>query len=182
MIRYCDGDPSALAPLHAEMAPRLRAFLLKRVRDPDLAEDLVQVTFLKIHMARDRFDPGDGGPGVVEAWCFAIARNAALDALRSRQRLNARLISDEDAPEPGFAEWVERETDASLHHVVREAMEQLSPSQREIIDLHKLQELSMAEIAQRLGVNEGAVRVRAHRAYQRLKEVLEPLFGKGGGA
>jgi RNA polymerase sigma-70 factor (ECF subfamily) len=57
------------------------------------------------------------------------------------------------------------------------AVERLPVGQREVIRLHKLEGLPMAEVAERLKVREGAVRVRAHRAYKGLAELLAPRFG-----
>jgi RNA polymerase sigma-70 factor (ECF subfamily) len=57
---------------------------------------------------------------------------------------------------------------------LRAALAKLPGSQREVVELHGLQELPYAEVAQIVGTSEGAVRVRAHRAYKKLKELLEP--------
>lgn len=79
------------------------------------------------------------------------------------------------APEPTVEEGtveVEREQEVIAH--VREAIAQLPPGQREVVEMHKLKGMSMAEVAQRLKVREGAVRVRAHRAYKALARFLTP--------
>jgi RNA polymerase sigma-70 factor (ECF subfamily) len=57
---------------------------------------------------------------------------------------------------------------------VRAAIAQLPATQREVVEMHKLRGMSMADIATRLQVREGAVRVRAHRAYKALARLLEP--------
>jgi RNA polymerase sigma-70 factor (ECF subfamily) len=182
MDRYCDGDPRAFHELHAALAPRLRGFLIKLVRDESTADDLLQLTFLKAHLARERFFvQGTDQDGAVRAWYFAIARNVALDHLRQRGRRQRREellehdhdvdVADEGASLDELA--VEHERGEAIIAQVQEALAQLPESQREVVELHKLQGLSMAEVAARLDIREGAARVRAHRAYKALGRMLQ---------
>jgi RNA polymerase sigma-70 factor (ECF subfamily) len=208
MERYIDGDKRAFARLHARLSPRLKGFLLKLVRDEPAADDLVQLTLLKAHLARERFVKTGGDPdGAVQGWYFAIARNVAMDHLRERYRAaNRRAVAPTEA-ESGESdallqvaddtlnvEEVETAAEAEREIVaqVRDAIALLPPGQREVVELHKLRGMSMAEVAARLRVREGAVRVRAHRAYRALARLLEPkalpmllvllvLAGIGGG-
>jgi RNA polymerase sigma-70 factor (ECF subfamily) len=182
MDRYCDGDPRAFHELHAALTPRLRGFLIKLVRDESTADDLLQLTFLKAHLARERFCVQGGDPdGSVRGWYFAIARNVALDHLRQRGRRERREAlrehdgqlepSDEQAAIEELA--IAREQGEAVVARVREALAQLPPSQREVVELHKLQGMSMAEVAARLDIREGAARVRAHRGYKALARMLK---------
>lgn len=160
MDRYCDGDRRAFSDLHAALTPRLRGFLIKLVRDASTADDLLQLTFLKAHLARERFCVQGGDPdGTVRAWYFAIARNVALDHLRQRGRrerhettLLARggdrdeievevQLADEGASIEELA--LQRELGEAIVERVRAAIEQLPASQREVVELHKLQGMSM---------------------------------------
>ena len=182
MERYLDGDSRAFAQLHALLTPRLRGLLTKLVRDVATAEDLLQATLLKAHLAREGFvargpDPDAG----VHAWYATIARNLALDHLRGQTRERRRR--DDAGPEdpiadlatdlPSVEEWqVDRDTAAEIARRVHTALAALPAAQREIVELHKLSGLSMAEIAGRLQIREGAVRVRAHRAYKALARAL----------
>ncbi|MEX1361622.1 MAG: sigma-70 family RNA polymerase sigma factor [Nannocystaceae bacterium] len=190
MERYIDGDRRAFGRLHGRLEPRLRAFLMKLVRDEAAVDDLVQLTLLKAHLARDRFELQGGDPdGAVQGWYFAISRNVAMDYLRSKYRGDQRRVSSEaDAnvvegladAEPNaeqVGEAVERQ--AEIVERVREAISQLPPGQREVVELHKLRGMSMAQIAERLQVREGAVRVRAHRAYKALARLLTPKSMSG---
>lgn len=184
MARYVDGDPLAFSRLHDRLQPRLRGLLLKMVRDETTVEDLVQLTLLKAHLARDRFALQGGDPdGAVRAWYFAIARNVAMDYLRHEYRAQRRRADDEDgdavagladaSPDPEqLGERVEHEEE--IVRRVREAIATLPAGQREVVELHKLRGMSMADIATRLEVREGAVRVRAHRAYKALARLLSP--------
>jgi RNA polymerase sigma-70 factor, ECF subfamily len=187
MDRYCDGDRRAFEGLHAALTPRLRGYLIKLVRDEATADDLLQLTFLKAHLARERFCVLGGDPdGAVQGWYFAIGRNVALDHLRQQGRRERREELGRLDPawgEAGAAEIVDdaasveqlavaHEHSATIIERVHEALAQLPPGQREVVELHKLQGLSMAEIAERLAIREGAARVRAHRGYKALARLL----------
>lgn len=189
-----DGDRTAFERLHAALEARLRGFLIKLVRDDAACDDLLQLTLLKAHLARDRFRvPGGDPDGAVQAWYFAIARNVAMDFLRDRHRKDKRRVSGpegttdpvqslpDEGPSPQeHGEQVEQEQ--AIITEVRSAIEALPPKQKEVVELHKLRGMSMADIAARLDVKEGAVRVRAHRAYRALARLLEtkrrPLLGE----
>lgn len=186
MERYVDGDRRAFEALHIALAHRLRGFLLKLVHDEPACDDLLQLTLLKAHLARDRFRvPGGDPDGAVQAWYFAIARNVGMDFLRDRHRAKKREVGASNdgndpvgtLPDPtptaeAFGEQVESE--AIIVEEVRAAIAQLPPKQREVVELHKLRGMSMADIAGRLQVREGAIRVRAHRAYKALARLLQP--------
>jgi RNA polymerase sigma-70 factor (ECF subfamily) len=186
MERYIDGDKRAFAQLHGRLEPRLRGFLSKLCRDDPGADDLLQLTLLKAHLGRERFRlPGGDPDGAVQGWYFAIARNVAMDHLRERYRAarhettqgaeGGDPLSDLPDSAPSIEEQgaaVEAETE--IIEQVREAIAALPPGQREVVELHKLRGMSMAEVARRLQVREGAVRVRAHRAYRALARLLEP--------
>ncbi|KIG18169.1 RNA polymerase sigma-54 factor RpoN [Enhygromyxa salina] len=154
------------------------------MRDEPTVDDLLQLTFLKAHVARDRFCLQGGDPdGAVQGWYFAIARNVALDHLRQRGRRDRRRVdletsedrpthelADEAASVEGLA--LENERATEIVEQVREAIALLPASQREVVELHKLRGMTMAEVAERLEIREGAARVRAHRGYKALARLL----------
>lgn len=187
MDRYVDGDRWAFTQLHGQLGPRLRGFLMKLVRDEATVDDLLQLTFLKAHLARERFHvQGNDPDGAVQGWYFAIARNVALDHLRSRSRQDRRRVDLErdlprgEGPDLELADALgtieehitSRELADEVVEQVREAIARLPASQREVVELHKLRGLSMAEVAARLEIREGAARVRAHRGYKALARLL----------
>lgn len=184
MERYIDGDRRAFVELHDRLTPRLRGFLMRLVRDRATTDDLVQVTLLKAHLARDRFRlQGGDADRAVQAWYFAIARNAAMDHLRAKGRADKRMVDgDADAQgatsslrdhSPNVEELTtQRESEQALIDRVQAAIAELPAGQREVVELHKLRGMSMAEVAKRLQLREGAVRVRAHRGYKALARLL----------
>jgi len=186
MERYIDGDQQAFVALHDRLQPRIRARLGRMVRDEALVEDLVQQTFLRAHQARDRYEAGPGaGDRAVEGWFLAIARNAALDSMRHQYRRDRRHATLEargelegmgvSAERPNSETLqIEHEREEAQARLVRAAIDRLPPTQREVVKLHKLSGMPMAEISERLGVRPGALRVRAHRAYKALARLLNP--------
>jgi RNA polymerase sigma factor (sigma-70 family) len=163
MERFLQGDARAFDVLFGRHAPSVRRFVA-RMAGPEAADDLTQATFLSLVRARDRFRRGSA----FKPWLFAIAANAARDHLRRRR---PEQLTDE-----GELPQVEAEpppsTDQGLERKVREAIDQLPAAQREAILLHRFEGLSFAEVAQAVGASESAVKVRAHRGYQRLRELL----------
>jgi len=172
MARFCDGDEDAFVVLYDRYAPQLQVFLRRFVRDDALAEDLLQTTFLSVVRARGRYTPLTG----LRAWMYAIAANAARDALRRRgarpeQSYDPALLGDLAGASPD-ADPLLAASDPNMARAVDEALQQLPPDQREAVLLHKIQGLSFPEIATALGTTVGAAKVRAHRGYQRLKLLL----------
>jgi RNA polymerase sigma-70 factor (ECF subfamily) len=183
MERYVDGDRRAFERLHDRLTPRLKGFVMKLVRDDSVVDDLIQLAMLKAHIARGRFALRGGDPdGAVQAWYFTIARNVAMDHLRSQKRGERKVVST-GASEHKVASYADDRPSIEERHTraedeqeiierVRRAIEQLPPGQREVLTLHKLQGMPMAEVAQTLQIREGAVRVRAHRGYKALARML----------
>jgi RNA polymerase sigma-70 factor (ECF subfamily) len=186
MERYVDGDDRAFASLHRRLEPRVRSRLGRMLRDEALVQDLVQQTFMRAHQARTRYAAGTSqADKAVEGWYLAIARNVALDHLRHtyrRERRHSVLAARGEVEGMGVPEltpdpetsWITDELADERARSVRSAIDQLPKSQRDVVTLHKLRGLGMSEIAERLGVRPGALRVRAHRAYKALARLLSP--------
>jgi RNA polymerase sigma-70 factor (ECF subfamily) len=176
MLAYAQGDARAFEALFDLLAPRLRAFFLRMFRESATADDLLQVTFLKMHRARTGFAPGRG----VRPWAYAIAGRVGLDELRKRKRTledaSDDVIERTAQAEPGSAE--DAASAAERARRVREAIDRLPDGQRVVVHLHRFEELTFAEIARTLSTTEGAVKLRAFRAYENLRKLLAPLIEK----
>ena len=176
MERFCDGDSAAFDALFGRYSREIHRFLTRVVHDPALAEDLTQVTFLSLVRSRDRYLRGSR----VSPWLYAIATNAARDSLRHRRRRPEDLTRDGETPRDA-AEAPSTFRDPGLEKLVSAALEKLPASQREAVVLHRFHGLSFAEIAEALGTSVGAVKVRAHRGYEKLRELLQGLSEEGEG-
>jgi RNA polymerase sigma factor (sigma-70 family) len=168
MESFCRGDPRAFELLFERYARPIHRYLSRVVRQAELADDLTQTTFLSLVRARGRFQSG----AKLKPWLYAIATNAARDHLRKRQE---ELTSDGNLPHRAAAEAAPTR-DAGLERAVQAALGELPETQRLAIVLHKFEGLSFAEVADALGTTEGAVKVRAHRGYERLRERLRGVW------
>ena len=166
MELFCQGDEKAFDALFDRHAPAIRGYLARLVGSPALADDLTQTTFLSLVRARGRFLQG----ARFKPWLYAIATNAARDSKRRRAE---PVTATGELPAGEGEEMVVR--DLGMEKQVHAALQQLPDSQREAILQHRFHGISFAKIAAAQGVSESAVKVRAHRGYQRLRQLLKGL-------
>lgn len=166
MGRYVDGDAKGFEAVYGALAPMIQR-AHRRWVGVDRADDLTQQTFLRVHRARDRYTRGSP----VGPWVLAIARNLAYDELRRLGRSRENLTREGLLPEPEAVTPAPAEQ-RDVIESVREAVEALPPGQREVVRLHKLEGRPFREVADALEIKEGAARIRAHRAYERLRHAL----------
>ena len=174
MGRYCDGDADAFRKLYARVAPRLLGYLVRMVRERATAEDLVQLTFLKVHRAREAYVRGaDPVP-----WIFAIAHRTFLDDVRAKKRARVQ-VADDGAPPEAAADITGAPDGTSPDDGTKEltaatlaALQTLPPAQREAVALTKLGGKSIVEAAEIAGTTPGAMKVRVHRGYEALRKAL----------
>lgn len=171
MDRYARGDDAAFGEVYDLLSPRLFGFLLRYTRDHAKVEDVVQQTMLQMHRNRGRFEPG----AEVIPWAFAIARRLLIDSHRRGGREVLAPTDDESAAQllvaldaPADQVAIAKEIAARLS----EELAKLPENQRVAFELIKQDGLSVAEAAQTLGTTVAAVKLRAHRAYEALREAL----------
>jgi RNA polymerase sigma-70 factor, ECF subfamily len=139
----------------------------------EAAEDVLQDVFVQIWEKAPLYDPARGKPAT---WAVTLARNKAIDRLRSAQR-RARL-QGELQEESQVAEQRDDATsfDALVTgenaKLVRAAMQELAVDQREALELAFFKSLTQSEIADRLGEPLGTVKARIRRGLLRLRELL----------
>lgn len=162
-----DGDRLAYATLLTGVAAAVRDFVRKRLPDVESQEEVVQDTLLCIHRDRHTYDPGRP----FRPWMYAITRHRLSDHLeKQRRRSQIEVLAEAEAEDPASAETRARDPRAPgiLHH----ALAQLSKTQREIIQMLKLDGLSVTEISMRTGLTASNVKVTAHRGYKRLRALI----------
>jgi RNA polymerase sigma factor (sigma-70 family) len=175
MARYVSGDLRAFEALFARLGPRVHGFFRRAFGDQAVADDLMQTTFLKLHRAKAAYDPARP----LRPWLFTIAASVRRDELRRRYRLPSTAGEEELAraeaadPDPTLHQLKAETADA-----VRAALARLPESQRTVVHLHRYEELTFEQIAEVLGTSNGAVRVRACRAYERLRRELQPWLAE----
>jgi RNA polymerase sigma-70 factor (ECF subfamily) len=169
MDRYADGDDGAFPALYDVVAPRLAAYVRRQVREPEVANDIIQQTFLHVHRGRSTFVRG----AAALPWLFAIARRLIIDAARLRRAEPAQQPLDDETAAgkgPTAEEMVQLRETAGR---VAAALDRLPPGQRRAFELVKGQGLSLKEAARLLGTTALAVKLRAHRAICALRSILE---------
>lgn len=179
MVAYARGDGGAFDRLFARLAPRVHGFFRRSFADPALADDLFQATFLRVHRCRAAYEPGRP----VRSWLFTIAARVRLDELRRRYRLPASATEEDLARIESERRVVETSggliDGADRGTAVRAALLRLPESQRVVVCLHFYEGMTFAEISRTLGSSEGAVKLRAFRAYKQLRGFLEKIRETG---
>lgn len=182
MDRFAAGDNAALGDVYDLAAPAVLTFLMGLCRDRPLAEDLTQETFLRIHRARGLFHPG----AAVLPWAYTIARRLFLDDVRSRKASKVVPVgplagtADGEGGDPAWAPQVATTgpspedlfADQELSRTLDAALERIPEAQASAFRLLKGEGLSVAEVASIMGTTKGAVKLRAHRAYEALRSLL----------
>jgi RNA polymerase sigma-70 factor (ECF subfamily) len=158
-------DARAFRELYRRLRPFLFAVARRRVISDDVADDLVQQAFLNAHAARHRFRAhSDFRP-----WLTRIVVNLALDHRRAARLRVALDVDPAELPAPAGPDASDRRRDAA---VARRALAALCPRQRQVVEMHWLEERSFPEVAAALGEGLSAVKVRAHRACRELRSAV----------
>jgi RNA polymerase sigma-70 factor (ECF subfamily) len=163
-LRCQAGEPDAFEDLIAVMERPLLYYATSLTGNADSALDVLQEVWIKalrgIHKLKD--------PGSLRSWLYTITHGVAVDRIRrnaSRERAEQVELEDfEEAEEPSFAE----EDAAAIH----QALSRIRLRHREVLVLHFLEDLSIAEIAGVVGCSEGTVKSRMHYAKRAMKEIL----------
>jgi RNA polymerase sigma-70 factor (ECF subfamily) len=137
----------------------------RQMRHDDDANELVQQTFLQLHRARNDFQAGRK----LRPWLMTIAYNLKREHFRRKQRRPEAPLEHEP-PASSRRDPVEQKADRTR---LRAALEKLPDGQREVITMHWFEDLSFPEVAEILGLTVSAVKVRAHRGYRALRQLLE---------
>lgn len=175
LIKRCQrGDRQAFDELIRLYYDYVSGFLLKNTADETLSEDLTQETFLKMIRSIEKYDPG--GSASFGTWLITIAKNCYIDHLR-RNRIH---LEDIDSL-PVEDEWnVADEVERKLQYEqIMEAMETLPPEQALAIKLKYVEDMTLAQIAERFGVQQKTIKSRIHDGTVKLRKKLN-LKERGG--
>jgi RNA polymerase sigma factor (sigma-70 family) len=142
------------------------AYVATLLHDRGAAEDVTALAFERAFRKRKSYDSRRGSE---RSWLFGIARNAALDELRRRQR-TAALVTEPVAVTPAPDEELER---TLRRAAVRTALDALPARDHELIALKFHAGLDNAELAEVLGVSVSNAGTRLHRALTKLREILD---------
>jgi RNA polymerase sigma-70 factor, ECF subfamily len=178
VARMSRGDDHALAQFYDRWSRPVLALVSQLVRDPDDADDVVEDTFYQAWRQASRYEPSRGA---VSTWIVTIARSRALDRLRSRRRLREEPLTPvtllDEVSVGVFPDPATGAEEAERRERVAEALKELPPEQREVLELAYYGGLSQTEVAERTGQPLGTVKTRTRLAGQKLRERLAALRG-----
>ena len=171
-LRCQSGEPEAFEDLIAVMERPLLYYATSLTGNSDSGLDVLQEVWIKAFRGIRKLKD----PGSVRSWLYSITHGIAVDRIRkntSRERAEAVELEDfQEAEEPSFAD----EDAAAIH----QALGEIGMKHREVLVLHFLEDLSMAEIAKVVGCSEGTVKSRIHYAKRAMKGILSGgSYGKG---
>jgi RNA polymerase sigma-70 factor (ECF subfamily) len=168
--RLQSRDPEAMAELYDRYGRLAYALVLRIVRDGAIAEDLVQETFLRVWINVQRID---GERGALGPWLLAIARNCAIDYLRSSAGRERNTVELDETFHASL--YREMETDilnSDQARRIKAAMGKLTPNCRKVLELAYFEGLSQSEMAIRMGHPLGTIKTWVRSALQTLREDL----------
>ena len=177
--RVLDGDDDAFSVLVSKYQKSVHALVWRKIEDFHIAEDITQETFLKAYQELASLKK----PQRFSSWLYVIATNHSNTWLRKR-RLSTQSIentSDVQIENATYSEYISSENERTVAEVQREVVKkilgQLQESDRTVMTLYYLGEMSYEEISEFLGISVSAIKNRLYRARQRLKKE-EPMIRK----
>jgi RNA polymerase sigma-70 factor (ECF subfamily) len=168
MTCYQGGSLEAFQDIYAQLAPGVRRYLSHLAGDSEIADDLLQETFLQMHRSRAAYNPNYA----VRAWVFGLARNVFLMNRRAARQWAKVHESREDLPDFPVLPEADR---LGSQDEIRRCLADLSPHQAEALLLHHEWGFGFEEIAGMLGISATAARARASRGMADLRIALNHL-------
>lgn len=172
LARIASRDADALSQLYDRFSHAIRALAIRILRDEAEADDVLQEVFLKVWDRAPHYAPAQGTPAT---WLITIARNTALNRLRSRQR-NAAAMERAAAEPPLESPRTDSAYDclvsAEKAALVRRVLAELPDEQRVPLELAYLHGLTYEMVAERLGHPLGSVKSRLRRGMARMKTLI----------
>ena len=169
IARIVAKDERAVEALYARYSGPLYSLAYQVTGAERFAQDVVQEVFVALWRDASRFDPTKGS---VAPWLFSLARHKAIDFVRREANIRKRT-ADVDLEFHEADDDVDHETWLNFRRErVREAIEELTPVQREALELAFFQGLTHVEVSDRLGIPLGTAKTRIRSALLRLRDVL----------
>ena len=172
-----EGNPASFEPLVVKYQPRVFAIARRYARREDEVEDIVQTVFMKAYSKLSSYR----GDAPFEHWLMRTATFTCYDFLRKHQRNREWNATDLSTEENEWLENVGEDTtekeanQSAAKALVDRLLESLKPDDRMIITMLDLEQKSVKEIAKLTDFTESNVKVRAHRAREKMKKILATL-------
>jgi RNA polymerase sigma-70 factor (ECF subfamily) len=159
--------------LYDHYAPSLYGVIYRIIGSEEMAQDILQETFVKIWNNVETYEPSKGK---FFTWALNIARNTAIDKLRSKEYKNSMQHKDSLA-----SKQVRNKSNESSQQIgefigLNEVLKKLRAEHRLIIDMMYFEGYTQAEVAEKLGIPLGTVKTRARAALEHLRNLLREDF------
>ena len=165
LLEIAEGDETAFAGLYNKWQGQLSSFIFKLTQSQEMAAEIVQDVFLKIWMSRETLSEIQN----FKAYLFVMSRNHALNALKKTMRqikqLEAFGKSGNEVDDP-------QEAQIEIYSLLDEAIDKLSPRQKEIYLMHRQQRLTYIQIAEMLGIGRESVKTHLQLAVKSISRHL----------
>lgn len=171
MKQLARGNKNAAGILYDRNHKQVYAYFVRMTNDTEASRDLTQNVFLKIL----KYSHSWKEDKVFAYWLFRIARNVLVDYYRGSKKFFA-LEEEEKVASMDKSDSIKAMEAKESYDFLLEAMAQLSPAYREVIELNRFQGFSYKEIAATISSNENAVKVKTFRAIQKLKEIYTKII------
>ena len=163
------GDEAAFGEFYDQASATVHGIVLRVVRDPSMAEEVTQETFVELWRLAPRYDHSRGS---AKSWAATVAHRRAVDRVRSEQASRRRDASDGRKRVRAFDSVAEDVIDKLDEARVRRALETLSPTQREAVTLAYYGGHTYREVAVLLEVPEGTVKTRIRDGLIKLRDQI----------
>ena len=176
VARMVRGDKSGLKEIYENYIGYIYRIIYDVLQNKENAEDVTSEFFIRLWDKAEQFKPGSGHKG----YLATMARNMAIDFLRKHRReeltaLMQDLGAEQEEEEPGRSRLYQREAESMVEQEVvsdlsiRQALETLKPSERQVVSLKVLGELTFKEIADVMGIPMGTVTWKYQNAIKKLR-------------
>lgn len=165
---HSDRDQAAFAEIFRHFAPRVKGFLIKSGTDAATAEECAQEVMTLVWRKSHLFDPARAS---VATWIFTIARNKRIDMARRSARPVPEDLPWGPEPEPEAQDVIALQQDSAR---LAEALRDLPPAQRALVEKAYLGDMSQSEIATETGLPLGTIKSRLRLGLKKLRQKMEP--------
>ncbi|WP_144895484.1 RNA polymerase sigma factor [Lutibacter sp. Hel_I_33_5] len=163
MLAVASGELEKLSILFDRYNVRIYNFFNKMLQNKMVSEDLTQDVFIKIMKYRTSYKNGN-----FASWIYTVARNIFSSYYQKQKKERTNMIDDDTLVSNEVI--VSERSEEELEYL-QKALLQLKTADRELIVMHRFQEIKYEQIAEIIGSNEGAVKVKVHRALKKLKDI-----------
>lgn len=160
------GDENAFGQLYRKWHPAVGTYILRVTKSRELAAEIIQDVFLKIWMSREALSEINN----FKSYLFIMSRNQALNALKKVMR-EAKLYDDMEIQNENKVQ--EDNVEQVRLSLLDEAVDALSPRQKEIYLLHRHERLTYDQIAQKLGIGKESVKTHLQLAVKAITKYLQ---------